>query len=155
MYGEGWAIDLTAVAANGNCSQLYPVWAGAETALASATTGDTIRTPRGGTCSGLQVKTDGVNAGTIEIWDYNGQEDGIDVSSAATITNAQIAAAVAAGKAKLAHVVNFIASPETPINVPPFHFLKGLVARFSNTGITGTCTLNLKVEGGYVKTTKI
>lgn len=155
MIGEGWVVDFTIVAATGNVKQLYPSWCGAETALGSADTGDTLRKPCGGKCTGIQILTDGTNGGTLEIWDFNGADEGINVSSTDVITNAQIDAAVTAGRAKLIHKQNYIASTETPVNIGPFSFQKGLAARISNSSPAGTASLNLKIEGGFRKTTKI
>lgn len=155
MVGEGWVVDLTIVLANGDCTQLYPAWCTPGTALGSAVNGNTLRKPGPGQCTGIQILTDETNGGTLELWDYSGFEDGINVSSAAVITDTQIDAAVTAGTAKLIHKQNFIASTETPVNIGPFSFSKGLVARVSNSGGAGTCSLNLKVSGGYLKTTKL
>jgi hypothetical protein len=155
MIGEGWVQDLTIVAATGDCTQVYPSWATVGDALSGATTGDTFRKPTGGKCTSLQIMTDATNGGTLELWDYSGFDDGIDVSAAATITNAQIVAAVAAGTAKLIHKQNYIASSETPVNIGAFSFQKGLVARVYNAGASGTCSLSLKVSGGVNKIVKI
>jgi hypothetical protein len=152
MIGEGWVTDLTAVASNGNVTQVYPSWASAGVARAAATVGQLIREPVGGSCSGLQIETDGVNGGTLELWDVNGHDIGADVSSLTVITNAQLTTMISRGDAKLIHKQNFIASPETPVNIGPFSFVKGLAARFSNSGPSGSCSINLKVAGGVRKT---
>lgn len=92
--------------------------------------------------------TDGTNAFTIEIYDINGMELGIDVSSAAAITNTQLNAAIAAKKAKLIFSQNVAGSGLTPFApIGPSGFMKGLAARA--VGNAGTCALNLAIEGGY------
>lgn len=150
---ERWVCALTGVAADGNVTQLYPAWAATATAPASATNGQQIRNPTSGILWQLQVKTDGANAGVIELYDINGIERGIDVSSAAVITDTQLDAAIAAGDAKLIYSQNFIATPETPFNLGVAAFQKGLAARF--VAAAGACTLNLTVDGGYRYTTKV
>lgn len=104
--------------------------------------------PTEGQLIALQVATDGTNAGTIELYDINGNDLGINVSSAAAITDSQLDAAVTANKAKLILVQNFSGSGLTPwAPVGPASFMKGLAARA--VGATGTCTLNMVVHGGY------
>ena len=100
----------------------------------------------------MQVETDGTNPGTIELWDISGIEIGVDVSSAAALTAAQVSAAITAGKAKKIYEQNFTAAPTTPIGIGYASFQKGLAARLISSG---TCTLNLVVSGGCRKTEKI
>lgn len=98
----------------------------------------------------LQCLTDGTNSFTLQLYDISGIEQGIDVSSAAVITDAQLATALAAGKAKLIFSQLIAGSGLTPIApVGPAGFMKGLAARAWNSGPTGTCSLNIGVEGGY------
>lgn len=148
---EGWVCSLTAVASNGNVTQLYPAWCSVGTARSTATPAQEVREPTSGEMTGLQVKTDDTNGGLIELWDVSGVDCGAEVSSAATITNAQLAAAITAGTAKLIYSQNFVGSGVTPPSMGYIRFLKGLAARFSNSGPTGTCSLNIKVSGGYRK----
>lgn len=151
---ESWQVSLTAVASNGNVTQLYPTHCPAGVDPSTANAGDQIRRPCEGTLYSLQAKTDGTNGGTVELWDISGHDSGIDVSSAATLTNAQMAALVTAGLAKKMYEQNVVADGTTPISVGPRGFIHGLAARFSNSGPTGTCELNLVVRGGFVLTTQ-
>lgn len=143
---EGWVVTLTGVAADGNVTQLYPAWAAAGANPAVATLGQQIRQPIEGQVISLQIRTDGTNGGVIELYDINGTQAGANVSSAAVITDTQLDAAIAAGNAKLIYTQNFIASPETPINMGWKGFQKGLAARYVGSGF---CDLNLVINGGY------
>jgi hypothetical protein len=145
---DRWTCALTIVAANGDATQLYPSYAAAGTDPATATTAQQVRQPCEGQLIALQVASDGTNAGILELYDISGHALGINVSSAAAITDTQLDAAIAAGKAKLILVQNFAGSGLTPwASVGPASFMKGLAARA--VGSTGTCTLNLVVHGGY------
>jgi hypothetical protein len=154
IMGQSWVQSVSSVTDNtGNLKQIYPDWAPTGANPASATNGQWIRKPCEGELNSLQVKTDGVNGGTIEIWDVNGIDAGADVSSGTAITAAQLAALVTRGLAKLMYSQNFIASPETPFNVAPCSFQRGIAARFISAA--GSCTLNLKVAGGFRLTQKL
>lgn len=152
---EGWVVDVTAVASNGDLTQIYPTWCSAGTAPGSAVNADQIREPTPARMSSFQVKTNSIDGGIIELWDINGLDGGADVSSLAAITNTQATALQTAGKAKLVYQQNFTADPDTPlVNKGPIFFAHGIAARF--VGSTGTATLNFSIEsGGYRKTTKV
>jgi len=153
---EGWVCTLTGVAATGDVTQLYPVWASAGVDPASATNGQIMRYPCGGVLYNIQIETDGSTAGSLELYDISGAELGIDVSSADVITDTQLDTAIAANNAKLIYEQNFSATPSTPINVSPRSIMKGLAARYVQTGGTGgTIKLNLVVKGGFRKTVKV
>lgn len=154
---EGWVIEVTAVAADGNVTQLYPAWVSAGINPASATAGQTIRSPMQGALHSIQIQPNGTDGGTLEIYDISGIELGIDVSSATTITDTQLDAAITAGQAKLIWTQKFAGTVGSgPVNASGIFrsFMKGLAARFWNAGPTGVCTLDLVVDGGYRKTTK-
>jgi hypothetical protein len=151
---EAWSgISLGFVAAAGNVTQLYPTWAPAGVDPATATNGQQIRQPIEGVLYSLQVETDGTNGGVIEIWDVNGANAGADVSSATTITDAELDSLAALGLAKLIYSQNFAASGLTPPSAGPRAFQRGLAARF--VGAAGLCKLNLVVNGGFRLTTKV
>lgn len=151
---EGWSgISLTAVTSTGNLTQVYPTWAPTGTAKASATNGQQIKGPCEGILYQVQVKTDGTNGGTIELWDANGDDAGADVSSATTVTNAQLTTLQSMGLAKLIYSQNFQAAPTTPFGIGSRAFQRGLLARF--VAASGTCELNLSVQGGFRLTTKV
>lgn len=147
---DSWACPVTAVTtATGDLTQLFPPWASAGVNPASATAGQEIRKATEGFLRAAQVYTDGSNGGYMEIWDVNGADYGVNVSSATAITNAQLVALQALGKAKLIWVQRFAATAgaSTPSSWGK-QFVHGLAARFvSATG--GDCTLVLDVEGGF------
>lgn len=148
MSTESWVIALTGVMADGNVTQLYPASCTAGTSLATATPSQLVREPTSGELVSIQVQTDGTNAGVIELYDISGIDRGINVSSATTITDAELDAAIAAGDAKLIYSQNVAASGLTPPSATYRRFLKGLAARYVSSG---TCNLNLVCSGGYRK----
>lgn len=158
---EGWgALPLTAGTVNvagttptGSLTQLYPTWVAAGASLPIPPMGGPLRKPVMGEISQITIKTDQVNGGVVELWDVSGLDYPADVSSGTTITNAQLVALAAQGKAKLVWSESFTASPSAPpANLAPqgMRFMRGLAARFGNSGSTGTVYLNLIIEGGYV-----
>ncbi len=149
---ERWVCALTGVASTGVVTQLYPPSCSVGVNPATATNGQLIRQPCEGTMYSMQIKTDGVNAGSLELYDISGIEYGEDVSSSNVISNAVLVAALAAGTAKLIYDQNYIASPTTPISISHSAFQKGLAAR---NVASGAISLNLSVSGGYRKTTKV
>ncbi len=154
MSTDAWVIAVAATASNGNVQQLYPVWAVAGTAKASAVSGDWIRSPLQGALHAISVQSDGTNAGTLELYDIDGNDAGADVSSLAVITDTQLDTLVAANKAKLIYQQTIPSSAGSNIVNPPglyIAFMRGLAARFYNAGPTGTCTLSLRVTGGQRK----
>lgn len=145
---DRWVVALDLVSTTGVVEQLYPDYAVTGVDPATATTAQEVRMPCEGQLISLQVASDGTNAGILELYDISGHDLGINVSSANTITDAQLDTAIAAGKAKLILEQNFAGSGLTPWSpVGPASFMKGLAARA--TGATGTCKLNLVVHGGY------
>jgi len=151
---EAWSgLSLSAVAATGDLKQLYPSWAPNGVSRASATNGQLIKGPVEGILYSVQIATDGANAGTIEIWDVNGDDIGANVSSLTAITDAQLVLLQTAGKAKLMYSQNFISSPTVPPTTGFRTFQHGIAARF--VGGAGTCSLNLVVVGGFRLTEKV
>ncbi len=155
MATEGWICPLTAVAATtGIITQLYPVWVSAGVAKAGSSNGQLIRRPLQGAMHSIQIEPNGSDGGLVEIWDVDGGDIGADVSSATTITAAELALLITAGKAKKIWEQQFAGTVGTgPVSAAGIFraFMKGLAARFTNAGPTGTCTLNLVVSGGYEK----
>jgi hypothetical protein len=147
-------MSLGFVAAAGNLTQLFPPWMPTGVNSTTAVNGDLLRKPTGGKLGSIQIATDNTNGGTIEIWDLNGEMAGVNVSSATTITNAQLTALQALGKAKLLYSQNFTstAGAATPAAVNRI-FSMGLAARF--VGSAGACSLNLVVQGGAYLTQKV
>jgi hypothetical protein len=144
-------ISLTAVTATGNVTQLYPAFCTAGTG--SGTLGTLKRGPCEGVLLNLQVETDGINGGKLEVWDVNGNDGGDDVDTAVVITNAHLAALVSAGKARKIYEQNFVGSAGARLAIAHgTPFVKGLAARFSNDGPTGTCSTNIIADGGFRKT---
>ncbi len=81
---EAFSVTLSAVAATGNITQIFP-------AHAAVGSGIVYRHPSKGCIFYMQFVGDGSNAGTIEAWDVNGEEGGANVNTATAITNAQMA----------------------------------------------------------------
>lgn len=133
--------------ASGDLTQLYPAVCPTGTDPSSAVSGNLIREPCECKLMSIQVQTDGSNGGVIEIWDVNGGDGGVNVSSAATITDAQLDALAARGLASLLYSQNVLADGSTPTAAGPRYANKGLAARF--VAAAGSCKLNLVVEGGY------
>lgn len=145
---DRWVVPLTMTSATGDVQQLYPDYATAGTNYLTATPSQQVRQPCEGQLISLQVASDGTNGGVLQVYDISGITLGINVSSATAITDTQLSAAIAAGKAKLMIEQNFAGSGLTPwAPVGPAGFTKGLAARA--VGVTGTCKLNMVVHGGY------
>jgi hypothetical protein len=145
---DRWVIQTSLVAATGVVQQLYPDYATTGVDPSTATPAQQVRMPTEGQLISLQVASDGTNAGILELYDINGHDLGINVSSANVITDTQLDTALAAGKAKLILEQNFAGSGLTPWSpVGPASFMKGLAARA--VGVTGTCKINMVVHGGY------
>ena len=145
---ERWVINLQDVLSTGDLTQLYPDSAAVGIAPSTATPSQQVRHPCEGTLVALQVKTDGTNGGTLQVYDINGWECGADVSSLVAITNTQLTTALADGRAKIIFEQNFAGSGATPFTpIGPARFLKGLAARF--VGSAGEIELNLTVQGGH------
>jgi hypothetical protein len=144
-----WVISLTAVAATGNLTQLYPASC---TAGSGATTSGTLkRSPCEGVLVNCQVEPDGTNGGEIQLWDVNGADVGADVDTAVVITNAQLTTLINAGKARQIYGQKFSGSSGARIaiayGVPIMH---GIAARYING--TGTIELNIVANGCMRKT---
>lgn len=148
--GDTWVVQLTGVADDtGVLTQCYPDWVSA--GVAPGVAGER-RKPCQGVLLSAQVKTDGTNGGDIEIWDLCGEDAGANVSSLVAITAAQLTAIQARarkGLAKKLYTQSFPADAGAEkIAVSPRAFSRGLAARYIGSG---TCTLILQVEGGFIK----
>ena len=146
-----WVIQLTAVAAAGNLTQLYP---DSCTAGSGATTRGTLkRSPCEGVLVNCQVEPDGINGGELQLWDVNGADIGADVNTTNVITDAQLQALITAGKARPIYGQKFSGSSGSRLaiayGVPVMH---GIAGRYVNS--TGTLELNL-VVGGCCRKTEI
>lgn len=153
LSGDSWIATLTAVKNDGTGAivQLFPQYCPTGVnPFANHSAGSQIRRPVEGELLNVQIQSDGTNGGVIEMWDINGLDGGIDVSSATAITAAQLASLISRGLARLIYTQNFAgASGATNPTIVGKVFARGLAARFSNSGPTGSCTLNLTVKGGY------
>ena len=149
-----WFIkNLAAVAdSNGNLTQLYPPSFAAGTGQ-TGVGGVVFRKPAEGTLVNLQVDPDGVNGGTIELYDINGADAGADVNTGTAITAAQLATLLAAGKARQMYANDFSGSSGARISIAfGVPFMHGLAARYINVGPVGTVSLVLNVDGGSIGT---
>lgn len=155
MSTNAWSgVALAGVAANGNLTQLYPADAAAGVTR-PGTLGQQIRVTREGSLHSIQLKSDGINAGTLELWDVNGDDAGADVSAGTAITNAQLTALQARGLARLIFRQDYAAGVGSGVmNAAGVYrtFMRGLAARLVSTG---AAELNLVVEGGYVYNTSL
>ena len=147
-------ISLTAVAdKTAALTQIYPASCTAGSGATSM--GTLIRTPMEGVITNMSVESDGTNGGEIEIWDVNGDDIGADVNTSNVITQAQLTALLALGKARLIWSQKFLGS--TAGRIPyagTSNFVHGLAARYINAVVgvaTGVCDLNLTVDGGFCK----
>jgi hypothetical protein len=142
-----WAdVALTAVAATGDLTQLFPTFAAVGSA--ATTSGALRRRACEGTLLGCEVEPDGANGGELELWDLNGADVGANVNTAVAITNAQLVALQALGLARLMYSQKFTATAGARLAFShAIPFSKGLAARYVSA--TGTCELNLRVDGGY------
>lgn len=145
---DRWLCSLTIGSSTAAITQLYPAWATAGISWLTATPSQQVRQPCEGQLISLQIESDGANGGVLQVYDVSGIVLGIDVSSLTAITDAQMTAAITAGTAKLVLEQNFAGSGLTPwAPVGPARFMKGLAARA--IGDTGSCKLNMVVQGGY------
>jgi hypothetical protein len=147
-----WSISIAATATStGNIQQLFPDWCTVGTT--ATTPGSLRRKTSEGVYKSLTITPDGTNGGLFELWDIDGEEAGANINTAAVISAAQLAAAIAAGKARLIKTVltTGSASVQIPISTGG-PFLKGLAARFSNSGVVGTLQFSAFVSGGCRKT---
>lgn len=145
-----FVVTLTAVAATGAGTQIYYDTMTPGVAPAAHSPGTQYREPIHGVLHSLEVEPDGSDGGTLEVWDINGRDGGADVNTAAVVTNAQIAAAIAAGKGRLIYSQMFTGSTGATVRTVrgnPMPFQHGLVARFSMASPAGTCKLNLLTSG--------
>lgn len=152
MSTSPWVITLGFVAANGNVTQAYPAYAaaGVQKGGVSDVLGASIRCPVGGLLHSIEVKPDGSNAGALEIYDIDGNDAGADVSSNTAITDTQLDALIAAGKAKLLWTQSFAGTVGSgPKNAAGVYrqFSKGLGLRF--VAAAGACTVTLNVTDGF------
>ena len=146
-----WTTTLTGVAANGNVTQLYPDFCTA--GAGAGTQGEQVRRPAGGTISNIMVSGDGTNSGTLELYDITGISEGADVDTAATITNAQLVAALAKSPPTARKIadVPIAGTDHVPIwrpggTAPTVQ--QGLAGRFVSSG---DCTLNIVATGLFEK----
>lgn len=149
---EGWGgIPLVGVAAAGNLTQLYPNFVTPGDALPIAP-GGTLLSPKGGKVGQVSIQTDGTNGGYVELWDLSGLYVPVDVSSLKVVTNANLVALQAKGRAKLIWSQNFAAMPAAPVAwALAMGFMWGLAARFVQPAVGAYCNVNIIAEGGYVK----
>lgn len=142
-------VDLSAVVLTGVGTQIYYPTCTPGVAPSSSP-GTQYREPIHGVLHSLEIEPDGSNGGELEVWDMNGRDGGADVNTAAVVTNAQIAAAIAAGKARLMYSQKFTGATGAVVRTvrgSAMPFQHGLVARFKNVGGTGTISLNLMTSG--------
>jgi len=150
-----WVQSLTDVGPAGDITQLYPASCTVGTGL--MTTGTERRKPTGGTLYHAQAYTDSLAGGIIELWDMTGLIEGAanNVDTADQITDAFVAAEIAAGRGRLIWsqaIVGAAGGSKSLVSIP-IPFVRGMCARFHTAGgPTGdTCQLTISADGGFYK----
>ncbi len=144
-----FVVTLSAVGTTGNATQIFYDTMTAGQAI-SNTPGRQYREAMHGVLHALEVEPDGSDGGTLQIWDLNGRDGGADVNLGSVVTNAQIAAAIAAGKGRLIYEQKFTGTTGTTVRSvrgAAMPFQHGLVARFSMGTPAGSCKLDLMTSG--------
>lgn len=150
---EAWApLTLSAVAANGVVTQLYPSHCAAGDVATTA--GSWRRRPTQGNLYRIEVFTSDAAGGVIELYDIAGEEEGANnnVSTGTSMTDAYLDAKIAANTAKMIWTQNFKGDAASrsalfSVHVP---FLRGLAARYVN--VAGTSVqLSVVASGGYMR----
>lgn len=148
-----WHKELTAVASDGVITQMFPTFC--DSGPGAGTQGELVRRPMEGVISELTVSGDGTNAGTIELWDASGDDvTAKKMDQGETITNAEMATLVAAGSAKKLGQWTVAGTDQLTIyraGGTGAVCLKGLMARFSNAGPTGTIDVSINASGLFQK----
>ena len=150
-----WVQQLTDVGAAGDVTQLYPASCTAGTGLNTA--GTERRRPTGGTLFHAQFYAEGAAGGVVHIYDMAGLTEGAanNVDTADAMTNAFVAAEIAAGRGRLIweqEVAAAAGSSKTLITIP-VPFVRGLAARFYTAGgpSAATAKLTISADGGFYK----
>lgn len=135
-------------------TQLFPdsctVGSGATTA------GTERRKPTDGTLYRLEVYPSGAAAGTIEIFDVAGLQEGAtnNVDTGETLTNAYVTAEIAAGRGrKIWHqtIAGSAGGGKVMVGLPA-SIMRGLAARWIDAAGGGKkCILNINVDGTFYK----
>ena len=145
---DSFTTSVTGVAATGNLKQVYSPFCTAGSG--STATGTQKRRPVAGSLFLVEVQTDGVNGGTIEVFDINGELEGADVDTSDVITNAQLTSAIAANRAVKMFTQQFAGSGTARLAINRgTRFSKGLALRF--VAAAGSCIVNIQWEGGQEK----
>ena len=135
----------------GNLIQLYP--ASCSPGSGSGLKGSQIRKPQAGITTSMQIQTDGINGGVLELWDVNGADAGADVDTLNVITAAQLNSLVARGMARILWSQNLTGSFAEPMrSANPVNFSHGIAARFVNQAGVGKVFINIFADGGFCYT---
>lgn len=141
-----YVVEITDATLTDELTALVPPWMAAGTGL--NTPGTERRRQMSGTIHRLEVFTESVAGGVLEIWDVEG-----DIDQSLQITNAHLAAEITAGRARLIYSQQIAGSAgaqkygfATPTTVS-----RGLAARWKEAG-GDPCKLNVTVDGTFVYT---
>ena len=151
---EPWSpLTLTAVAANGDITQLFPSNCAAGSGATSS--GTLRRQPTEGILYRCEVMPSDSYGGVFELWDVAGATQGgsNNVDTGTALTDSYVDAEVAAGRGKLIWKQSFKgdAGARAAVFTQRVPFLRGLAARYVDSA-GGDCTVSLVVDGGYRKT---
>jgi hypothetical protein len=150
-----WINTLMDVGSAGNITQLYP--ASATAGSGGTTAGTERRRPTAGTLYTAQVYTPGGAGGIIQLWDVAGLTEGVsnNVDTGTAMTNAYVAAEIAAGRGRLIweQEIAGSAGASKSLIVIPIPFVRGLAARYYTSGGPGadTAKINISADGGFFK----
>jgi WD40 repeat protein len=145
--------DISAVAATGNATQLFPndTPATVSTAAYPPAGGGLVRRATAGVLQKLHIMSDGVNGGTLEIWDVEGVDRGAsnNVNDQLLLTNAFLVA-----NGKLIDTIRITGSSDNNysiwVGLENLQFNKGLAVRFANAGPAGKVTVSPFVSSGFM-----
>lgn len=144
---------IAAVVATGNATQLFPndIPTTVATAVYPPVGGGLVRRPTEGVLQKIHIVTDGVNGGTIELWDVSGLDRGAsnNTNDQLFLTNAWLVA-----NGKLIDTMKITGTGtenyDLSLNMENLQFNKGLAIRFVNAGPAGSVTVSPFVTSGFM-----
>lgn len=150
-----WVQELTDVGAAGDITQLYP--ASCTAGSGATTAGTERRRPTAGTLYHCQFYAVSAAGGVVQLYDVAGLTEGAanNVDTGSTMTNAFVAAEIAAGRGRLIweqEVAAAAGSSKTLVTIP-IPFVRGIAARFYTAGgpSAAKARLTVSADGGFYK----
>jgi hypothetical protein len=145
--------SISAVASNGNATQLFPndITATVSTATYPPVGGGNVRRATEGVLQKLHIVSDGVNGGLVELWDVAGLDRG---SSNNTNDQLLLSDAYLQANGKLIDTVRITGTGtdnySVSLNMENLQFNKGLAVRFVNATPTGAVQVSPFVTSGFM-----